>query len=71
MPQAAGPSVPCSPEPPARRALPAHEQVLKVEEGHFAFWPSEIPRINSVFFASQMYVKLIQELYMLLSDVYV
>jgi hypothetical protein len=53
------------------RALPAHEQELKVEESRFAFWPFEFPKIISVFSASQMCVKVIQKPYVLLSDVYV
>jgi hypothetical protein len=53
---------------PARRALLAHEQELKVEESCFAFWPSEFPKIISVFSASQMYVKVIQKPYVLLSN---
>jgi hypothetical protein len=48
-----------------------HEQVPKVEDDHFAFWPSEFPRIISVFSATQMYVKVIQKPYVLLSDVHV
>jgi hypothetical protein len=42
---------------PARRALPVHEQELKVEESCFAFWPSEFLKIISVFSGVQMYVK--------------
>jgi hypothetical protein len=71
-PGRAPPLLPCPTEPsPAHRALPAHKQELKVEESHFVFWPSEFPRIISVFSASQMYVKVIQKPYVLLSDVYV
>jgi hypothetical protein len=71
-PGQAPPLLPRPTEPSTTRwALPAHEQVLKVEDDSSAFWPSEIQRIISVFYASQMYVKMIQKLYVLLSDVYV
>jgi hypothetical protein len=56
---------PCSPSPPCTRAS------AQGRRRPFCVWPSEILRIISVFSASQMYEKVIQKLYVLLSDVYV